>query len=81
MEGALPHLHPDDQADILVAVDRGTPASEPLLSALVAGVDLSVIGLYRNVRESLGRRRVPDVSLEMHRRMEAFRVHPLWRHR
>ncbi|MFF4794859.1 hypothetical protein ACFY2M_35075 [Streptomyces sp. NPDC001276] len=81
MEGALPYLHPDDQGEILVAVERDTPADEPLLSALVAGADLSPHGLYRHVRYSLGRPRVPDVSLEMHWRMEVFRVYQLWRHR
>ncbi|MFE9169014.1 hypothetical protein ACFYNZ_05705 [Streptomyces kebangsaanensis] len=81
MEGALPYLHPDDQGEILVAVDRNTPADEPLLSALVAGSDLSPHGLYRHIRYSLGRPRVPDVSLEMHWRMEVFQVYQLWRHR
>lgn len=79
--GKLPHLHPDDQGEILVMVDRDTPADEPLLSALVTGADLSPPGLYRHVRHSLGRRRVPDRSLEMHRRMDVLQLHQLWRHR
>ncbi|MEW2255870.1 competence protein CoiA family protein [Streptomyces sp. NPDC047869] len=79
--GELPHLHPDDQGEILVMVDGDTPANEPLLSALVAGADLSPHGLYRHLRHSLGRERVPDVSLEMHWRMDVFRLHQLWRHR
>ncbi|WP_157977478.1 hypothetical protein [Streptomyces triticisoli] len=81
MEGALPYLHPDDQGEILVAVDRNTSADEPLLSALVAGADLSPHGLYRHIRYSLGRPRVPDVSLEMHWRMEVFQAYQFWRHR
>ncbi|WP_407111533.1 competence protein CoiA family protein [Streptomyces sp. DSM 116494] len=79
--GELPYLHPDDQGEILVMVDGGTPANEPLLSALVAGADLSPHGLYRHIRHSLGRERVPDASLEMHWRMDVFRLHQLWRHR
>jgi hypothetical protein len=79
--GKLPYLHPDDQGEILVMVDGDTPANEPLLSALVAGADLSPHGLYRHIRHSLGRERVPDASLEMHWRMDVFRLHQLWRHR
>ncbi|GAA2463360.1 hypothetical protein [Streptomyces macrosporus] len=81
MDGALPYLHPDDQRESLVAVDRDTPADEPLLSALVAGADLSPHGLYRHIRYSLGRRRVPDASLAMHWKMDVFRLHQLWRYR
>ncbi|MFJ6912832.1 hypothetical protein ACIQUX_02615 [Streptomyces sp. NPDC101133] len=79
--GSLPFLHPDDQGEILVAVDQDTPAGEPLLSALVAGADLSPHGLYRHIRFSHGRDRVPDESLEMHWRMEVFKLFQLWRHR
>ncbi|MCX4623629.1 competence protein CoiA family protein [Streptomyces albogriseolus] len=79
--GELPYLHPDDQGEILVMVDGDTPADEPLLSALVAGADLLPHGLYRHIRHSLGRERVPDASLEMHWRMDVFRLHQLWRHR
>ncbi|MFF5157500.1 hypothetical protein ACFY3N_14780 [Streptomyces sp. NPDC000348] len=62
-------------------VDGDTPVNEPLLSALVAGADLSPHGLHRHIRHSLGRERVPGTSLEMHWRMEVFRLHQLWRHR
>ncbi|MEV6000394.1 competence protein CoiA family protein [Streptomyces griseomycini] len=79
--GELPYLHPDDQGEVLVMVDGDTPADEPLLSALVAGADLSPHGLYRHIRHSLGRERVPDASLETHWRMDVFRLHQLWRHR
>jgi hypothetical protein len=78
--GRLPYLHPDDQGEILVMADGDTPANEPLLSALVAGADLSPHGLYRHIRHSLGRERVPEASLEMHWRMDVFRLHQLWRH-
>ncbi|MFC7814523.1 hypothetical protein ACFUTR_07690 [Streptomyces sp. NPDC057367] len=81
MGGSLPFLHPDDQGEILVAVDQDTPADEPLLSALVAGADLSPHGLYRHVRFSHGRDHVPDEDLEMHWRMEVFKLFQLWRHR
>lgn len=30
----LPHLHPNDQGQVLVLADADTPADEPLLSAL-----------------------------------------------
>ncbi|MFH8530822.1 hypothetical protein ACH4GE_20650 [Streptomyces tendae] len=81
MSGVLPFLHPDDQGEILMVVDQDTPADEPLLSALVAGTDLSPHGLYRHIRFSHGRERVPDESLEMHWRMEVFGLFQLWRHR
>ncbi|MFF8881859.1 hypothetical protein [Streptomyces flaveolus] len=81
LDGELPYLHPDDQGEILVLVDLETAADEPLLAALVAGADLSPHALYRHVRYSLGRERVPEMSLEMHWRMEVLRIHQLWRHR
>ncbi|MFE0867492.1 competence protein CoiA family protein [Streptomyces rochei] len=81
MGGALPFLHPDDQGEVLVVVDQHTPPDEPLLSALVAGADLSPHGLYRHIRFSHGRERVPDASLEMHWRMEVLELFQLWRHR
>ncbi|MEU9653463.1 hypothetical protein AB0E00_31830 [Streptomyces sp. NPDC048110] len=81
MGGALPFLHPDDQGELLMVVDQDTPADEPLLSALVAGADLSPHGLYRHIRFSHGRERVPEESLEMHWRMEVFGLFQLWRHR
>ncbi|MGV9559378.1 hypothetical protein [Streptomyces sp. NPDC003522] len=81
MGNTLPYLHPDDQKQLLVMVDHDTPAGEPPLSVLVAGADLSPHGLYPQIRQRLGRRRVPDASLEMHWRMDVFRLHQLWRHR
>ncbi|MFF4557894.1 hypothetical protein [Streptomyces sp. NPDC001422] len=81
MGGALPHLHPDDQGELLVAVDRETPADEPLLSTLIASADISLHWLYRHVRFSLGRERVPDTELEAHWATEVLRLRQLWRHR
>ncbi|MFD7757244.1 hypothetical protein [Streptomyces sp. NPDC059757] len=81
MGGALPHLHPDDQGELLVAVDQETPADEPLLSTLIASADTSLHWLYRHVRFSLGRERVPDPELEAHWATEVLRLRELWRHR
>jgi hypothetical protein len=57
MGGGLPYLQPDDQGELLVAVDRETPADEPLPSTLVTSTDTSLHWLYRHVRFSLGRER------------------------
>ncbi|MGW0550117.1 hypothetical protein [Streptomyces altiplanensis] len=81
MGGALPHLHPDDQGELLVAVDRETPADEPLLSTLIASADTSLHWLYPHVRFSLGRERVPDAELETHWAAEVLHLRQLWRHR
>ncbi|MFF0108866.1 hypothetical protein [Streptomyces hirsutus] len=79
--GDLPPLHPRNREEILMMADRDTPADEPLLSALVAGADLSPDSLYPHIRHSLSRKRVPDPSIEMHWRMDVLRLHQLWRHR
>ncbi|MGW5250444.1 hypothetical protein ACWEQN_43175 [Streptomyces sp. NPDC004129] len=79
--GQLPSLHPDDQVALLVAVDRGTPADEPLLSTLV---DYSVAAphrLYRQVRLGLGREPVPEAELASHRAIEALQLRQIWRYR
>ncbi|MER5386176.1 hypothetical protein ABT040_39055 [Streptomyces sp. NPDC002688] len=81
MGGALPHLHPDDQGELLVAVDQETPAGEPLLSTLIASADTSLHWLYRHVRFSLGRERIPDAELEAHWATEVLRLRQFWRHR
>ncbi|MFE1032651.1 hypothetical protein ACFW40_12200 [Streptomyces sp. NPDC058807] len=81
MGGELPYLHPDDQGEILFLADRETPAGEPMLSALVAGADLSPHALHRHVRYSLGRERIREKSLETHWRMEVSQLYRLWRHR
>ncbi|WMC89576.1 hypothetical protein [Streptomyces rochei] len=72
-----------DREAVVALVDRIRPLlqDEPLLSALVAGADLSPHGLYRHIRFSHGRERVPDASLEMHWRMEVLELFHLWRHR
>ncbi|MFG2997205.1 hypothetical protein [Streptomyces sp. NPDC048340] len=81
MGGTLPHLHPDDQGELLVAVDRETPAGDPLLSTLIASADASLHWLYRHVRFSLGRERIPDAELEAHWATEVLRLRQQWRHR
>ncbi|GGZ88316.1 hypothetical protein ACFOOM_18720 [Streptomyces echinoruber] len=79
--GQLPPLHPDDQSALLVAVDRDTPADEPLLSTLVDGSDVAPHRLYRQVRLGLGREPVADTELDAHRAMEVLRLRQIWRHR
>ncbi|MEU7042826.1 hypothetical protein AB0A77_17410 [Streptomyces varsoviensis] len=79
--GGLPHLHPDDQGELLVAVDRGTPADEPLLSTLITSADASMHRLYRHVRFSLGREHIPASDLEAHWVTEVLRLRQVWRHR
>ncbi|MEV0493231.1 hypothetical protein [Streptomyces atratus] len=81
MGGALPHLHPDDQGELLVALDWQTPADEPLLSILITSTDASLHWLYRHVRHNLGRDRVPDAELEAHWTTEVLRLRQVWRHR
>ncbi|MGY3843986.1 hypothetical protein ACWV2X_01810 [Streptomyces hydrogenans] len=81
MGGALPHLHPDDQGELLVTVDRETPADEPLLSTLITSTDASLHWLYRHVRFSLGRERIPASELEAHWATEVLRLRQIWRHR
>ncbi|WP_101256179.1 hypothetical protein [Streptomyces barkulensis] len=79
--GQLPPLHPDDQTALFVAVDRDTPADEPLLSTLVNTSDVSPHRLYRQVRLGLGRKPVSNEGLDTHRAMEVLRLRQIWRHR
>ncbi len=79
--GGLRRLPADDETEILRLVDEETPADSPPLAALVADADLSPHRQYRRVRDSRGRQRVPDQSLEMHWRMDVLELHQLWRHR
>ncbi|MER6230612.1 hypothetical protein ABT169_15875 [Streptomyces sp. NPDC001616] len=81
MGGALPHLVADDQGELLVSVDQETPADEPLLSTLIASGDTSLHWLYRHVRFSLGRGRIPDEELESHWAAEVLRLRQVWRYR
>ncbi|MEU5255137.1 hypothetical protein [Streptomyces longwoodensis] len=81
MAGGLPHLHRDDQGELLVAVDRDTPVGEPLLSTLVASSDASLHWLYRHVRFSLGRERIPEPDLPAHWATEVLRLRQSWRYR
>ncbi|RSN91673.1 hypothetical protein DMH26_26560 [Streptomyces sp. WAC 05379] len=81
-ESALPHLHPDDQGEILVTVDRDTPADEPLLSSLIAVGNGEIHPLYRHVAFSLGRD-VPlsDAALRSEWTVDVLRLRALWKHR
>ncbi|WP_405729380.1 hypothetical protein OG885_10200 [Streptomyces sp. NBC_00028] len=74
MAGGLPHLHPDDQGELLVAVDQETPVGEPLLSTFVASSDASLHWLYRHVRFSLGGERIPEPDLPAHWATEVLRL-------
>ncbi|MFB8217176.1 hypothetical protein [Streptomyces anulatus] len=80
-DGQLPALHPDDQAALLVAADRGTPADEPLLSTLVDSSVAAPHRLYRQVLVGLNRKPVPEKQLEAHRATETLRLRQIWRYR
>ncbi|MFF7100610.1 competence protein CoiA family protein [Streptomyces nigra] len=81
-ESVLPRLHPDDQGEVLVAVDRGTPADEPLLSSLIVVGDGEIHPLYRHVAFSLDRD-VPlsDAALRSEWTVDVLRLRTLWKHR
>lgn len=82
LDRQLPHLHPDDQGEVLVMVDRDTPSGEPLLSALITVGDRHVHPVYRHVSYSLGRELPrPENGLESQWQMDVLRLHALWRHR
>ncbi|MEU9346446.1 competence protein CoiA family protein [Streptomyces sp. NPDC048278] len=78
----LPHLHPDDQGEILVLADADTPMSEPLLSALVTTNIGELHPLYRHVAYSLGRD-LPVSQDELHAQwqLDVQRLYGLWKHR
>ncbi|MFE9974618.1 competence protein CoiA family protein [Streptomyces hirsutus] len=81
-EGTLPRLHPDDQGEVLVAVDRDTPADEPLLSSLIVVGDGEVHPLYRHVAFSLDRGVPPsDAALRSEWAVDVLRLRALWKHR
>ncbi|WPW29439.1 hypothetical protein P6B95_20020 [Streptomyces atratus] len=81
-ESVLPHLHPDDQGEVLVAVELDTPADEPLLSSLIVVGGGEIHPLCRNVAFSLGRD-VPlsDVALRSEWAVDVLRLRALWKHR
>jgi hypothetical protein len=79
--GQMPPLYPDDRTALLVAVDRDTPADEPLLSTLVNTSDVSPHWLYRQVRLGLGRKPISNEGLDTHRAMEILRLRQIWRYR
>ncbi|WMX49141.1 hypothetical protein [Streptomyces roseicoloratus] len=77
----LPHLHPDDQGQVLVLADADTPADEPLLSALVTTNQGDLHPLYRHVAYSLGRE-TPSGQDELHARwqLDVLRLYGIWKH-
>jgi hypothetical protein len=81
-ESVLPRLHPDDQGEVLVTVDRATPADEPLLSSLIVVGDGEIHPLYRHVAFSLDRD-VPlsDAALRSEWTVDVLRLRTLWKHR
>ncbi|MEU5083917.1 MULTISPECIES: competence protein CoiA family protein [Streptomyces] len=81
-ESVLPRLHPDDQGEVLVAVDRGTPADEPLLSSLIVVGDSEIHPLYRHVAFSLDRDvSLSDTTLRSEWAVDVLRLRALWKHR
>lgn len=78
MAGALPFLHPDDQRELLLAVDAETPAGSPLLCTLITSSGPSPHRLYLQVRSGLGRRHIPDAELAAHRANELRRLQQTW---
>ncbi|MFE6091638.1 competence protein CoiA family protein [Streptomyces massasporeus] len=81
-EDVLPRLHPDDQGEVLVAVDHATPADEPLLSSLIVVGDDEIHPLFRHVAFSLDRD-VPlsDAALRSEWTVDVLRLRALWKHR
>ena len=79
---ALPHLHPDDQVAVLVQVDTGTPADDPLLTALLAATDTGTSSLYGQVADRLGRT-VPTDTQAAHERWQTdvLHLHQLYRYK
>ncbi|MDW8804222.1 competence protein CoiA family protein [Streptomyces scabiei] len=78
----LPHLHPDDQGEILVLVDADTSMNEPLLSALVTTNNGEMHPLYRHVSYSLGRELpLPQDELHAQWQLDVLRLYGLWKHR
>ncbi|MEU1457233.1 hypothetical protein [Streptomyces avermitilis] len=81
MKEPLPHLHPDDMGELLVAVDRSTPQGEPLLTTLIASAEASQHWLYPHVRYSLDRPRIAEEELTAHWAREVLKLRQLWRYR
>ncbi|WP_326790469.1 hypothetical protein [Streptomyces sp. NBC_00151] len=81
MQEPLPHLHPDDLGELLVAVDRSTPQNEPLLTTLMASAEASQHWLYPHVRHSLDRPRIAEEELSAHWAREVLKLRQLWRYR
>ncbi|GGV07080.1 hypothetical protein ACIG0C_35010 [Kitasatospora aureofaciens] len=81
LDRALPVLHPDDRVEVLVRVEAGTAADEPLLSSLLAVGDSSS-ALYRRLARRLGRTFPADSgAARTHWQSEVLRLHQLFRYR
>ncbi|MFJ9854481.1 hypothetical protein [Streptomyces sp. NPDC101150] len=70
---ALP-LHPADQLEVLLRVEKQTPADEPMLSALIAVNDSSPARLYQQLLDRVGRGRSEPGWWQA----EVHRLHQLW---
>ncbi|MET8624731.1 hypothetical protein ABZW30_13395 [Kitasatospora sp. NPDC004669] len=75
-------LHPDDQIQVLLRVEDGTAADEPLLSSLLAVTDTNRPALYRELASRLGRQ-VPAPASEAHAhwQTEVLRLQQQFRYR
>ncbi|GGU99283.1 hypothetical protein ACIG0C_30100 [Kitasatospora aureofaciens] len=79
---ALPDLHPDDRMEVLVCVEAGTAAEEPLLSSLLAADGSSPPALYQGLARRLGRTIPADTrEARAHWQSEVLRLHQLFRYR
>ncbi|MGA5824156.1 hypothetical protein ACPC54_40710 [Kitasatospora sp. NPDC094028] len=80
--GALPDLHPDDKLEVLLQVEAGTVANEPLLSSLLAANGGSPPALYQGLARHLGRTLPTDVgAARTYWQSEVLRLHQLFRYR
>ncbi|MFE7245231.1 hypothetical protein [Streptomyces sp. NPDC057580] len=79
---ALPRLTADEQARVLLLVDRATPDGEPLLSTLLAAGDPAAIPAFRQSAANLGLI-LPNDPGDLRDVLEADtqQVHRLWRGR
>jgi hypothetical protein len=74
-------LHPDDQVEVLLRVEDGTRADEPLLSSMLAVVDAAP-ALYRDLAARLGRQVLSTASeARAHWQTETLRLQQTFQHR
>ncbi|MFE5894861.1 hypothetical protein ACFQ6E_38860 [Streptomyces sp. NPDC056462] len=79
---ALPHLHVDDQVEVLARVDATTPADEPLLTALLATTDTSAPSLYERAAKRLGRDVARDTQVARSQwQTDVLHLHQLYRYK